>query len=244
MLVVVLDPPPFDLLDSTGSRTTFDRESGAVSNQIRNTFVEVGGNVEIAIVGGASGSYDLAVAQVGPMARGVAVAFDAYGEHAYWITDALRSGVRRFEFRVGEPELAWRPVSVPRSIYWDDRGTTEEPVEALQTPVVLAQYQSLAFPGGTSVSLAGQVDYGDGPYESVGRRLAAEEHEPEDGEKPEEKLDDGRAPEAPTPDAEDGQKRDEPSEQPPEEPDEGEAGKGELQEGGAETSGIQGEVTA
>src|SRR5205823_5112072 len=69
-LVIWLDPVSIDLEDPQGSRAVFDLQSNQVSSSLAKTFIEVGRNVEILVVAGAAGTFNLNIGDVQASAPG------------------------------------------------------------------------------------------------------------------------------------------------------------------------------
>lgn len=101
LLVIWLDPVSINLADSEGSRTTYDEGSGAVASGLRNTFVEVGGNVELVVVAAAQGSFRLNVGDAGAAARGGVAVITGASAQTSELTSAMRAGTTSFDFLVG-----------------------------------------------------------------------------------------------------------------------------------------------
>jgi hypothetical protein len=99
--VFFLDPVSFGLVDPQGRSLAYDLQSSAFSNNLPNTFVEVGGNVELVIIPNPTGIYRLSVANVPPHARGGYVHFGHLAPMAAPITAALRAGDSSFTIDFG-----------------------------------------------------------------------------------------------------------------------------------------------
>jgi hypothetical protein len=103
LLVVWLDPVSINLADSEGARTVYNENSPTVSRGLSDTFVEVGGNVELMVVAGARGTFTLNVGDVGAQARGGAVVINQGAADSIALTDAMRGGTTQFDFRITSP---------------------------------------------------------------------------------------------------------------------------------------------
>jgi hypothetical protein len=101
LLILFLDPLPFGLVDPNGQRTVYDMNSDSLTRSMPKTYVEVGSNVEVVVVGGAQGIYRLNVADVPERARGAAVLLGNAFQQAIPLTAAIRTGERSFTFNFG-----------------------------------------------------------------------------------------------------------------------------------------------
>jgi hypothetical protein len=99
--VFFLDPVSFGLVDPQGRSLAYDLRTSALSNNLPNTFVEVGGNVELVVIPNPAGIYRLNVADVPPHARGGYVHFSNLSPTAAPITAALRAGESIFTIDFG-----------------------------------------------------------------------------------------------------------------------------------------------
>jgi hypothetical protein len=99
-IVFILDPVSLDLEDPNNQRATYDLQSARFSNRIANTFFEVGGNVEVILIGGALGTYHLNLSDAQATAQGVAVVFADGVARTTTLTDALRAGRQQFDFTI------------------------------------------------------------------------------------------------------------------------------------------------
>ncbi len=100
ILVIWLDPVSVRLADSEGSRTVYNESTRAVTTGMRNTFVEVGGNVELVVVAGASGTFALNVGTVDAASRGGAAILGVGSAITTSLTAALRGGITQFSFTI------------------------------------------------------------------------------------------------------------------------------------------------
>ena len=91
LLVGVLDPVSFGLVDSEGRSTTYDLQSNVLQGSLQNAFVEVGGNVELVVIANPGTDYQLHVANAAARSRGGFVYFGAKVPQMFAFTDALRA---------------------------------------------------------------------------------------------------------------------------------------------------------
>lgn len=70
LLVLLLDPVSISLVDPEGKRFGYDLQKNTLANNLSNSFVEVGGNVELLVIAQPTGSYQLNIANVPVLARG------------------------------------------------------------------------------------------------------------------------------------------------------------------------------
>ncbi len=112
LLVIWLDPVSINLADSEGARAVYTEGGRAVESGLRNTYVEVGGNMELVVVAAASGTFTLNVATAGAASRGGAAVITNGGVQPVALTDAIRGGTDRFEFTISRPAGAETPVGV------------------------------------------------------------------------------------------------------------------------------------
>ncbi len=101
LLILWFDPVSIDLVDPKGDRATFDLNTNQLSNTVSRTFIEVGGNVEVMVLAGVSGSYTVNLSDVQPSARAGAVLMGNTAE-AVAMTDALRGGQHQFTFEFND----------------------------------------------------------------------------------------------------------------------------------------------
>jgi hypothetical protein len=102
LLVVFLDPASFLLDDPNGRSFSYNLQKNSVANNLPQTFVEVGGNVEVIVIPNPIGTYHMQLADVAASARGGAVFFGNLADQAAGIgsltTEAIDSGDRNFTF--------------------------------------------------------------------------------------------------------------------------------------------------
>ncbi len=70
LLVLLLDPVSIKLVDPAGRSFSYDLQQNTVANNLSNSFVEVGGNVELVVIAQPPGILQLNIANVPPLARG------------------------------------------------------------------------------------------------------------------------------------------------------------------------------
>ncbi len=118
ILVVLLDPVSISLLDPGGRSFGYDLQRNTVANGLVNSFVEVGGNVELVILAQPSGIFQLNIADVPPLARGGWAHLGQNGNQTVILTEAMRSGDRSFLLGVGSvsPAAALVPVITPQVV--------------------------------------------------------------------------------------------------------------------------------
>jgi hypothetical protein len=183
--VVFLDPVSIDLKSPEGNRTTYNRQSGKESSDAPNTFVEVGGNVEVLVMADVAGTFRLSVGDVPDTARGGIVVFNQVGDDfVLSLTDGMRGGDTEFQFVVaGLPGAEATSTNSDSSAASASLATA---LAALLTPVIVAPAGEPATgteaTGGTvgassltvadlSSALAGVVSPGEGSPTEVGLHL-------------------------------------------------------------------------
>src|SRR5262249_14019 len=57
LLVIWLDPVAIDLADPQGARTVYNLQSNSLSNQAGRGFVEMGGNIQVIVMAGMTGTF-------------------------------------------------------------------------------------------------------------------------------------------------------------------------------------------
>jgi hypothetical protein len=101
--VVWLDPVSLNLAaPRENRRTEYNLKTEQVTDTLSRTYVAVGGNVEVVVLAGVSGTFKLDVSDVPLTARGGAVIFDADGRHTLAFTDAMRTGTTEFLINIAE----------------------------------------------------------------------------------------------------------------------------------------------
>jgi hypothetical protein len=101
-LVIWLDPVSIDLADSEGGRAVHNLQTNTTTNNLARSFFETGGNIEVMVLAGASGTFSLNIADVQPTARGGAMVFDGGQTESLALTSAIRGGQREFDFTLGQ----------------------------------------------------------------------------------------------------------------------------------------------
>lgn len=102
--IMWFDPVSIDLQAPQGGSVSYNLSSNAVTNSISQTFVQVGGNVELLVMANASGSFNLDVSNVPSTARGGQVQVSAAGSSSMELTGALREGTTSFQVQVTASE--------------------------------------------------------------------------------------------------------------------------------------------
>jgi hypothetical protein len=98
-----LDPVAIDLqTPQQGQQVSYNLSINQVKNNAAQTYVEVGGNVEVIVVAGVAGSFKLDVGDVGSLARGGAVVLAPDGTQTHSWTSDLRNGTTEFIVNVAE----------------------------------------------------------------------------------------------------------------------------------------------
>ncbi len=98
--VIWLDPVSIDLADAQGTRSVYNLQSSSVNNGMTRTYMETGGNVEVIVMAGLSGTFSLNIADVQPTARGGEVIFGGGKVQTVALTDAIRDGTRSFQIEM------------------------------------------------------------------------------------------------------------------------------------------------
>jgi hypothetical protein len=121
--ILWLDPVSLDVqAPQGGQQASYNLQSNQVSNSLPRTYIEVGGNVEVVVMAGVSGSFKLDVGDVPATARGGAVVFDSTGTQLVSLTTALRDGVT--DFVVNVAETVGSSLSTASSTQGQDATTT------------------------------------------------------------------------------------------------------------------------
>ena len=98
MLIIFLDPVEIEVENEDGEILIYDQDEDEVDNEIPDTFVEVGGNVEIIVIANPVGEYDLTVSNVPALPRGTVVTLNNNPNNKpRSLTDELRSGQTNFK---------------------------------------------------------------------------------------------------------------------------------------------------
>ena len=96
-LIVWFDPVSLDLQSAQGQAVSYSLATNALASNLSQTFVSVGGNVEVVVTANAAGTFNLDVGNVAAAARGGAVALNFGGSQEFSFTDALREGTSNFQ---------------------------------------------------------------------------------------------------------------------------------------------------
>ena len=90
LLVILLDPVSISLLDPEGNRFAYDLRQNNLSNNLSETYVQVGGNVELLVIAQPRGAYDLTISDVPPLARGGYAYFGSQRTEIQSLTSQIR----------------------------------------------------------------------------------------------------------------------------------------------------------
>ncbi len=117
-LILVFDPVSIDVVDPKGDRAVVDLKTNTVTNTQPRTFVQAGGNVEVMVLAGVSGSYVVNLSDVQATARAGAVMVQGGEANALVLTPSLRDGERSFTFDFNEkgPGTTTRTTPVQTSL--------------------------------------------------------------------------------------------------------------------------------
>jgi hypothetical protein len=96
-LIVWFDPVSLDLQSAQGKGVSYSLATNALASNLSQTFVSVGGNVEVVVSANAAGTFNLDVGNVPAAARGGAVALNFGGSQEFSFTAALREGTSNFQ---------------------------------------------------------------------------------------------------------------------------------------------------
>lgn len=96
MLVVILDPVDILLADEQGNQLVYDQDQGDVDNDIEDSFVEVGNNVEVIVIPNPVGDYDLEVSDLPALPRGAVIVISDQGVEVIELTEPMRQGETQF----------------------------------------------------------------------------------------------------------------------------------------------------
>lgn len=99
--IIWFDPVSIDLQSPQGG-ISYSASSNVASNSLGQTFVSVGGNVEVIVMANMSGTFNLDVGNVSDSARGGAVLLSSNSSQLFSFTDALRGGESGFELNAGD----------------------------------------------------------------------------------------------------------------------------------------------
>jgi hypothetical protein len=98
--IIWLDPVSLDLADSQGARAVYNVQGNTASNTLARTFMQTGGNVEVMVLAGVTGTFTLNIADVPTTARGGFVVVNGDKVQTAALTDAIRAGARTFEVTI------------------------------------------------------------------------------------------------------------------------------------------------
>ncbi len=101
-----LDPVSLDVqAPQQAGSVSYSQRKEAVKNDLGQTFVEVGGNVEVVVMAGLAGTFKLDVSDVPETARGGAIVLANGISQVVALTDALRESLTTFDITVPEAPL-------------------------------------------------------------------------------------------------------------------------------------------
>jgi hypothetical protein len=150
VMVIWLDPVSIDMADPQGARTTFNLRTNTVANNLTNAFIETGGNIEVMVLAGLTGTFTLNLSDVQPTARGGVVIFDEGQVQSVALTDAIRGGTRTFDLTIGERVVASNPVSGSGTLGAVERGRSAATNEVTTTQPLIVFSQPQSGSGGSS----------------------------------------------------------------------------------------------
>ncbi len=102
-VVFWLDPVSIDLqTPQQGQQVSYNLSTNKAADNAQQTYVDVGGNVELVVVANVAGSFNLSVGDVPSTARGGAVVLSPAGTQVVSFTDGLRTGLTDFVVNVAE----------------------------------------------------------------------------------------------------------------------------------------------
>ncbi len=99
--IIWFDPVSLDLQSSQGQAVSYSMSSNAVSSNISQSFVQVGGNVELVVMANAAGTFNLDASNIPSTARGGEVELSSSGSSSESLTSTLRenaNGEASFQF--------------------------------------------------------------------------------------------------------------------------------------------------
>ncbi len=106
--VLWLDPVSLGVQAPQGS-ADYSLATNTATNNISQSYVSVGGNVEVVVLAGLAGTFKLDVNNVPQQARGGAVVLDSLGNQVVGFTDALRTGTTEFLVTIGTVSIPGGP---------------------------------------------------------------------------------------------------------------------------------------
>jgi len=101
-LIVWFDPVSLDLQSSQGKGVSYSLATNALASNLSQTFVSVGGNVEVVVSANAAGTFNLDVGNVPGSARGGAVTLNFGSSQEFSFTAALREGTSSFQLSLSD----------------------------------------------------------------------------------------------------------------------------------------------
>ncbi|HEY2881517.1 MAG TPA: hypothetical protein VGJ15_03775, partial [Pirellulales bacterium] len=111
LAVLFLDPVSIGLVDPQGRSFNYNLQTSTVANNLPQTFVEVGGNVEVVVIPNPNGTYQLNVADVAAHSRGGWVLLGDATPQTHLLTGQLRNAAAQsgaassFELSFGTPSI-------------------------------------------------------------------------------------------------------------------------------------------
>jgi hypothetical protein len=102
--VIWLDPVSLGVQAPQGTQDNYSLATNVATNNVSQSYVSVGGNVEVVVLAGLAGTFKLDVGNVPQQARGGAVVLDSLGNQTVAFTQALQTGTT--QFLVNIPEVA------------------------------------------------------------------------------------------------------------------------------------------
>ena len=116
LAIIFLDPVSIGLVDPEGRSFHYDLNTSTVASNLPQTFIEVGGNVEVIVIPNPSGTYQLNVADVAAHSRGGWVLLGNSNSQSHPLTDQLRSasaqtGQSSFALDFGSAVVTPQPVN-------------------------------------------------------------------------------------------------------------------------------------
>ncbi|MGE3242498.1 MAG: FG-GAP repeat domain-containing protein, partial [Pirellulales bacterium] len=91
LAVIPIDPTSIGLVAPDGASLTHDLRTNTLTSNLPQTFIEVGGNLELIVIANPVGNYELTLADVPARARAGVVYFGRQGAEHDTFTDALRA---------------------------------------------------------------------------------------------------------------------------------------------------------
>ncbi|WP_422925029.1 FG-GAP-like repeat-containing protein [Singulisphaera sp. PoT] len=101
--IIWFDPVSFDLETPRGDEVAYDQKTGAYNNSLGQTYVSVGGNVEVVVLANVSGSFQLGVSDISQNAGGGAVLLSPGSSQTLNFTDGFLSQPQGISFALTLP---------------------------------------------------------------------------------------------------------------------------------------------